>query len=232
MIRIRPAAERGRTRLGWLDSAHSFSFGDYHDPRFEGFSKLRVVNDDRVAPGGGFPTHGHRDMEILSWVLDGALEHRDSLGTGSVIRPGEIQRMTAGTGVLHSEYNASKAEPVRFLLLWILPERRGLLPSYEQKAVAPGALEGRFALLAAPEGEGGAVTIRQDVRLLAARLASGASASVALAPGRRAWVQVARGSVHLGSSPLEEGDGAAVEGEALPVLRATGRAEVLVFDLP
>ncbi|HVE83540.1 MAG TPA: pirin family protein [Myxococcales bacterium] len=232
MLAIRRADERGRTDLGWLDSRHTFSFGDYHDPRAMGFSVLRVINDDRVAPGAGFPRHPHRDMEIVSYVMEGAIQHQDSLGTGSVIRPGEVQRMTAGTGVLHSEYNPSKQDPLHFLQIWILPERRGLPPSYEQKAFAPEQLDGALRLVASPDGRDGSVTVHQDVRLYAGRLGPGARVPVALQAGRLGWLQVARGKVTLGGQALGEGDGAALDGEPSLELRAEADAEVLLFDLP
>jgi redox-sensitive bicupin YhaK (pirin superfamily) len=231
VIAVRKADERGRTRLTWLDSRHSFSFSEYHDPRHMGFRALRVVNDDRVAPGQGFGTHGHRDMEILSYVLDGALEHRDSLGTGSVIRPGEVQRMTAGTGVRHSEYNPSPTEPVRFLQIWILPERPGLTPGYEQRTFALAERRGRLRLVAARDGRAGAVTIHQDADLYVTTLAAGEQVTHALGAGRHAWLQVARGGVAVDGIALEEGDGAAVSGRPAVTLTAAGPAEVLLFDL-
>jgi len=232
MLVIRRADERGRTHLGWLDSRHTFSFGDYYDPRAMGFSVLRVINDDRVSPGAGFPRHPHRDMEIVSYVLDGAIEHQDSLGTGSVIKPGEVQRMTAGTGVLHSEYNPSKQDPLHFLQIWILPERGGLKPSYEQKAFAPEALKDQLHLVASPDGRDGSITVHQDVRLFAGRLGAGATVKQVLDPKRPGWLQVARGAVTANGQRLGEGDGAAIDGEAALELRAEGDAEVLLFDLP
>jgi len=234
MIRIRRSEERGHADHGWLDSRHTFSFASYLDPRHMGFGDLRVLNDDRVAPGRGFGTHPHRDMEIVSYVLDGALAHRDSTGSGSVIRPGDVQLLSAGTGVLHSEYNASETEPVRFLQIWVLPARRGTAPRYEQRHVPAEARRGRLRLVAAPDGADGALTIGQDVRILATLLGAGQAVEHPLAPGRRAWVQVARGSVALDGEPLREGDGAAVEGEAALHLEGRGadaEAEVLVFDL-
>src|SRR4051794_3121430 len=213
MITIRPSAARGRTALGWLDSAHSFSFGDYWDPEHTGFRSLRVINEDRVEGGTGFGTHPHRDMEILTWVLSGALEHRDSLGTGSVIGPGEIQRMTAGTGILHSEYNPSADEPVHLLQIWLLPERKGLTPSYDQRAFPEAGRRGRLQLLASRDGRDGAVTIHQDADLFAAELARGESVTHSLRPGRSAWVQVTRGAVNVNGKALRAGDGAAVRDE-------------------
>jgi len=232
MLAIRRADERGRTHLGWLDSRHTFSFGDYHDPEAMGFSVLRVINDDRVRPGAGFPRHPHRDMEIVSYVLDGAIEHQDSLGTGSVIRPGEVQRMTAGTGVLHSEHNPSGRDGLHFLQIWILPERRGLPPSYEQKAFSPESLENQLRLVASRDGRDGSVTVHQDVRLYAGRLGVGAKASAPLDPRRLGWLQVARGAVVANGQRLGEGDGAALDGEAALEVVAERNAEVLLFDLP
>lgn len=230
MLTIRPAAERGRARLDWLDSHHSFSFGEYYDPAHMGFRALRVINEDVVAPAGGFATHPHRDMEIVTWVLDGALEHRDSLGTGSVIRPGEVQRMSAGTGIRHSEFNSSKTDPVHLLQIWLLPERAGFPPSYEQRTVAFDAGTG-LRLIASPDGRDGSVTLHQSADIWAARLAAGASATHALAAGRHAWVQVARGDVTLNGQALHAGDGAALSDEAAVTVRADSDAEVLVFDL-
>jgi redox-sensitive bicupin YhaK (pirin superfamily) len=228
MITIRPAEERGRANFGWLDSRHTFSFGHYHDPKHMGFGDLRVINEDRVAPGGGFPTHGHADMEIISYVLDGALEHRDSIGTGAVIRPGEVQRMTAGTGIRHSEFNHSKSEGVHFLQIWILPERRGIEPGYEQKAFD---LDGKWQLVASRDGRDGSVTVHQDAELWAGRLAPGTELTHRLAPGRGAWVQVARGEALLNGEKLRAGDGAAVSDEHQLTLATSAGAEVLLFDL-
>lgn len=231
MITVRPARERGRTEWDWLDSRHTFSFGDYRDPRHTGFRALRVINDDRVAPGGGFGTHGHRDMEILSYVLEGALEHRDSLGTGSVIRPGEAQRMSAGTGIRHSEFNPSSTEPVRFLQIWILPERAGLSPGYEQKAYSVTARRRQLRLIASRDGRDGSVTVHQDADVYASLLDQGERVMHAVRPGRGAWLQVARGGVTLNGIRLSEGDGAAVEEETRLEVVGTGPAEVLLFDL-
>ena len=231
MREIRPAAERGRTRLDWLDSRHSFSFGDYRDPGRMGFRALRVINEDRVEPGRGFDPHSHRDMEIVSYVLGGALEHRDSLGNGSQIRPGDVQRMSAGTGITHSEYNPSAAEPVHFLQIWLLPERGGLAPSYEQRHFAPAELRGGLRLVASRDGREESVRVHQDVRIYAALLEPGERASHALAPGRHAWLQVARGRVALGDAALAAGDGAALSGEPAVELVAAASSEVLVFDL-
>jgi redox-sensitive bicupin YhaK (pirin superfamily) len=214
-----------------LDSAHTFSFGDYWDPQHMGFRSLRVINEDHVAPGTGFGTHPHRDMEILTWVLSGALEHRDSLGTGSVIGPGEIQRMTAGTGILHSEYNPSADERVHLLQIWLLPERRGLTPGYDQRTFPAAGRRGRLQLLAARDGRDGAVSIHQDADLFATELAAGQSVTHALQPGRSAWVQVTRGAVNLNGKALRAGDGAAVRDEPEVRLASEGEAAVLLFDL-
>ncbi|TMA83384.1 MAG: pirin family protein [Deltaproteobacteria bacterium] len=236
MITLRPAEERGHAQHGWLDSWHTFSFADYHDPAHMGFRQLRVINEDRVQPGAGFPTHPHADMEIVTYVLAGALEHKDSMGTGSVIRPGEVQRMSAGTGVTHSEFNASRTELVHLLQIWILPERRGLRPEYEQKEFPERERRRRLRLIAARDGADGAVTIHQDVRLYATLLAPGERVTHTFAPGRHAWVQVARGDVRLNGTPLTAGDGAAVSDErALDLVGepapAGGAGEVLLFDL-
>ncbi|HYD69953.1 pirin family protein [Azospirillum sp.] len=231
MITIRNRDERGAVNMGWLDSRHSFSFGHYHDPAHMGFRALRVINDDRVIPGAGFPTHGHADMEIVSYVLDGALEHKDSLGTGSVIRPGDVQRMSAGTGIRHSEYNASQEESVHFLQIWILPERPGLAPGYEQKAFADTEKHGRLRLVGSRDGRDGSVTIHQDVDLYATLLDGDESAAFDLRPGRHAWLQVARGQVRLNGLLLKEGDGAAVSDETTLTLDGGIGAEVLLFDL-
>jgi redox-sensitive bicupin YhaK (pirin superfamily) len=230
-LRIRRSEERGRANLGWLDSRHTFSFGDYYDPRHMGFGALRVINDDRVAPGGGFPTHPHRDMEIVSYVLEGALEHRDSLGTGSVIVPGEVQRMSAGTGIRHSEFNPSKQLPVRFLQIWIVPERSGLTPSYEQKAFRETERRGQLRLIGSRNGRDGSVTINQDVDIYATLLAPQESLAHSLRAGRSAWLQVARGSVEVNAESLAAGDGLAVAGSGSLEISAVEDAEVLLFDL-
>ncbi len=231
MITIRKAGDRGRTELGWLDSRHTFSFGEYFDPHFLGFRSLRGINDDRVRGGAGFGRHPHRDMEILSWVLEGGLAHQDSLGNGSTIRPGDVQRMTAGTGVLHAEHNASRTDPVRFLQIWILPERRDLTPGYEQKHFDEAAREDRLVRIASGRRGGGAVKIHQDVDVYDALLTGRAAVEHPLARDRHAWVQVARGAVDLNGVPLEEGDGAAVAGEPGVRLTSPGSAEILLFDL-
>ncbi|MFZ5482505.1 MAG: pirin family protein [Myxococcota bacterium] len=229
MITVRKSQDRGHANHGWLDSRHTFSFADYHDPRFMGFRTLRVVNEDRVAPGKGFGTHGHRDMEIVSYVLSGTIAHRDSMGNVRTLTPGEVQRMTAGTGVTHSEFNPSATEPLHFLQIWILPDRRGLAPGYEQKRFDDR--NDRLRVVASPDGRDGSVTIHQDVLLLAGVLATGVAVEHPLAAGRHAWVQVARGQVRLGEHPLRAGDGAALTGEAAVKLVAEAASEVLVFDL-
>jgi len=232
MIRLRPGAERGATKLDWLDSRHSFSFADYRDPRHMGWRALRVINDDRVAPGGGFGPHGHRDMEIVTYVLDGALEHKDSLGTGAVIRAGEVQRMSAGTGIRHSEFNHSQTEPVHFLQIWIVPERPGLTPGYEQRAFAPEERRGRLHPVASPDGRDGALTVHQDAVVYAALFDGAAdTATHALAPGRHAWVQAVRGAVILNGHRLAAGDGAAVSDEPRLDLAGDPAGEALLFDL-
>lgn len=229
MIRLRAARKRGKTDLGWLDSRHTFSFAEYHDPEQMGFRSLRVINEDRVRPGEGFGTHFHRDMEILTYILEGALRHHDSMGNGSTLQPDEIQRMSAGTGVLHSEMNASSEEPVHFYQIWILPDRPGLAPGYEQRAIPREP--GRFVRIAGPEGGELAVSIHQDASLHRAILPAGAEAEYVLGPGRHAWVQVARGRATLNGTPLLEGDGAAVSDESKISIRATEAAEILLFDL-
>src|SRR5688572_4634695 len=231
MIVRRPAEERGRADFGWLDSRHTFSFGEYYDPRYMGFRALRVINEDRVKPGYGFGTHPHRDMEIISYVLEGALAHKDSMGTGSVIRPGDVQRMSAGTGVLHSEMNPSEQEPVHFLQIWLLPDERGIAPSYEEKRFDTAEKQGRLRLVAARDARDGAVAIHQDVDLYAGVFKAGEATRFELRPGRHAWLQVARGGIDVNGRPLQQGDGAAISDEAALDLRATGDSEILVFDL-
>lgn len=231
MITIRHRDERGLSRYDWLDSRHTFSFDHYYDPRYLGFQGLRVINEDRVAPGAGFPTHGHRDMEILTYVLDGALEHKDSMGTGSVIRRGEVQRMSAGTGVMHSEYNASKTEPAHFLQIWILPEKKGLRPEYEQRTFSDEEKRGRLRLIASPEGRDGALAIHQDASLYASLLEPGQTVQHVLSPGRHAWVQVASGAATVNGVKLEAGDGASVSKEERLEIVGSAAAEVLLFDL-
>ena len=231
MIQLRKANDRGHANHGWLDSWHTFSFADYHDPKHVSFSALRVINEDRVSPGKGFPTHPHRDMEIITYVLEGALEHKDSLGTGSVIRPGEVQRMSAGTGIRHSEFNHSQSEPVHFLQIWILPDRHGVTPGYEQKRIDPAELNGKLRLVASPDGRDGSVTIHQNASIYAARL-NGDEVTHTLTSGRRAWLQVARGTARINGTMLHAGDGVGVEDEPVLRLTADGSAEVLLFDLP
>jgi redox-sensitive bicupin YhaK (pirin superfamily) len=231
MIVLRPAGERGYANHGWLDTRHTFSFADYYDPNHMGFRALRVINEDRVAPGKGFGAHGHRDMEIVSYVLAGALEHRDSLGTGSVIRPGEVQRMSAGTGVVHSEFNASRTEPVHFLQIWLLPSRRSLPPGYEQKAFAPAELDGALRPVASPDGRDGSLSIHTDATLYAGRFGDGQAAVHALAPGRHGYVHVARGNVKVNGRDLSSGDGAAISGEPAMTIEGVDAGEVLLFDL-
>src|SRR5580692_6515936 len=231
MMTIRRANERGHAEHGWLDSHHTFSFADYYDPKHLGFRALRVINEDRVEPGQGFGTHGHRDMEILSYVLEGALEHKDSIGTGSVIKPGDVQRMSAGTGVRHSEFNASKKDPVHFLQIWIQPDKPGHAPSYEQKTFSDAEKRGRLRLVASRDGREGSVKIRQNNELYATVLGAGESVKHALKPERHAYVQVARGSVTLNGAKLGTGDGAAISAEKSVELTGVDNAEVLLFDL-
>lgn len=232
MLTIRKSEDRGPTKIGWLDSKHSFSFGGYRDPRHPGFRDLLVINEDRVTPGAGFGRHGHSDMEIISYVLEGALGHKDSTGTDGVIRPGEIQRMSAGTGIEHSEMNASAAEPVHFLQIWIEPGQRGIAPGYEQVAMPAVTQAAQLDLIAGPEGGEGAVTIHADARLYRASLEPGAALDVSIAPGRHAWVQVARGDARVNDQALATGDGLAVSDEAhLTLIGGSEPAELLVFDL-
>jgi len=228
MIQIRPSEERGHAEHGWLDSRFTFSFADYFDPEHVQFRSLRVINEDHVAPGKGFGMHPHRDMEILTWMLDGSLEHRDSMGSGAVIRPGELQHMSAGTGVMHSEFNPSATKEAHLLQIWITPERKNLKPEYEQLAFSDADLRGKFGLVAGPDAP---VTIHQDAKLFIARLDQGAEAHQALKPGRHAWVQVARGSVELNGKELRQGDGAAISKEADIHVKAGDASEVLLFDL-
>jgi redox-sensitive bicupin YhaK (pirin superfamily) len=231
MIRMRRSQERGGGDFGWLRTQHTFSFDTYYDPAWMHFRGLRVINEDHVAPGEGFPLHPHRDMEIITYVLEGALEHSDSLGNGSVIWPGDGQRMSAGSGIRHSEMNASKTEPVHLLQIWILPQQKGIEPGYEQKSFPAEEKRGKLRLIAAPGGENGAVTIHADTRLYVARLAPGEQVEHSLASGRHAWVQVAKGAVTLNGQELAQGDGAGISDEEKLVLRAGENAEVLLFDL-
>lgn len=231
MIRIRRAQDRGHTRLGWLDSRHTFSFGSSYDPKFMGFRSLRVINEDRVEPGQGFGTHGHSDMEILSYVLEGALEHRDSMGTGSVIRPGELQKMSAGTGVEHSEFNASREHPVHFYQIWLYPERPGIKPEYQQKAFPEHERQGVMRLIASPDGAQGSVVLHQDAKLYSGLIGADQEVVHPLPAERFGWIQAARGVVQLNGKELREGDGAAVSQEGELRLRSPKGSEVLVFDL-
>lgn len=231
MIVVRDRHARGHTQIGWLDSRHTFSFGHYRDPGHMGFGALRVINDDRVAAGAGFPEHSHADMEIISYVVEGALEHKDSLGTGSVIVPGDVQRMSAGTGVTHSEYNASKTDPVHFLQIWIVPEKQGIAPGYEQKRFAPEDRTSKLRLIGDRMGTDGAVTVHQDVRIHAGTLAEGDRLVHEIDHGRRVWLHVVRGIVKLNGDELREGDGAAVTDEREIVLDTDHQAEILLFDL-
>ena len=232
MITIRPAQDRGTANFGWLDSRHTFSFGNYYDPNYMGFADLRVINEDKVTPGQGFGTHGHRDMEIISYVLEGALEHKDSIGTGSVIRPGDVQRMSAGTGIQHSEFNASSTEPVHFLQIWILPEQEGIKPGYEQKTFSEEEKRGTLRLVGSRDGRDGSITIHQDVNLYASTLHDGETVSHPLAGGRVAWLQVVRGAVQLNDQLLTAGDGAAIAQESRITLQGAAKdTEVLLFDM-
>lgn len=231
MLTIRPAASRGRTDIGWLDSRHSFSFGDYHDPDHMGFRALRVINDDRVAGGQGFGTHGHRDMEIISYVLEGALAHKDSLGNGETLRPGEVQAMTAGRGIRHSEFNPSATEPAHFYQIWLLPSKAGLTPAYAQRAFDANARRGAWQVVASGRGHHGALPINTDAAVLIASLGAGARIEHALAPGRHAWVQILRGRAEVNGAAMGEGDGAALSDEPGVVVRGLDDAEVMLFDL-
>jgi quercetin 2,3-dioxygenase len=232
MVTVRKSAERGHVQLGWLDTRHTFSFAEYYDPRHMGFRALRVINDDRVAPRMGFPSHPHRDMEILTYVLEGELAHEDSMGNGSVIRPGDVQRMSAGTGIVHSEVNASPSQALHLLQIWILPERQGLPPSYEQKTFLDSEKHGRLRRIVSRDGAKGSVSIHQDVDLYAMVLGSGQAVSHTLRPGRHAWLQVAGGTIALNGQLLEAGDGAAVSDEVtLELAGTTDQAEALLFDL-
>jgi redox-sensitive bicupin YhaK (pirin superfamily) len=231
MITVRPAGKRGQADHGWLESWHTFSFADYHDPRHMGFRSLRVINDDRVEPARGFEKHHHRDMEIVTIVLEGALEHKDSMGTGSVIRAGDVQRMSAGTGVAHSEVNPSKTEAVHFYQIWILPETKGQAPSYEQKHFSVEERQNRLRLIASRDGRDGSLTVHQDAALYVGVLDAGARVGHEIAAGRHAWVQVARGAVTVNGKALVEGDGAAVTEEAALAFEAREPAEVILFDL-
>jgi redox-sensitive bicupin YhaK (pirin superfamily) len=232
MIAIRRAEDRGTANHGWLDSRHSFSFGDYYDADHMGFGTLRVINEDRVRPGAGFGTHGHRDMEIISYVVDGALEHKDSIGTGSVIRPGDVQRMSAGTGIRHSEFNHSAEEPVHFLQIWLLPERDGIKPGYEQKRFGDEEKRGRLRLIASHDGRDGSVTVHQDADIFASVLNKDERVTHTMPDGRKAWVQVVRGTIDLNGQELRAGDGARAESVAsLAITARKDDSEILLFDL-
>jgi len=231
MIKLRPSQDRGHTKLSWLDSRHTFSFGEYHDRKHQGFQQLRVINEDQVQPGKGFETHSHRDMEIISYVLEGTLAHKDSVGTSSLIRAGEVQRMSAGTGIRHSEYNPSKTSQVHFLQIWILPDRRDLEPSYEQRAFMREEKHGQWRLVAAKDGRDGALTVHQDVELYITLLDPGEKLNYRLQTDRHAWVQVTRGEVVLNGTRLMQGDGAAVSQEEILETNTMTQAEVLLFDL-
>jgi quercetin 2,3-dioxygenase len=232
MLTLRPAGQRGHAQHGWLDSWHSFSFADYRDPQHVHFGPLRVINEDRVQPGGGFAPHRHEDMEIISYVLDGELEHRDSLGTGSIIRPGDVQRMSAGRGVQHSEFNGSNSEPVHFLQIWILPNERGIESSYEEQHFSVGERRGRLRLIASPDRTDGSVLIHQDARVYAGLFDGGESATLELAPDRRLYLQVARGQITADGATLAAGDALKLTDTRTLSLREARQAEVLVFDLP
>ena len=231
MIKVRKSEDRGAVNLGWLDSRHSFSFGHYYDPKHMGQGPLRVINEDRVQPGNGFDTHGHRDMEIISYVLEGALEHKDSMGTGSIIRPGDVQRMTAGTGVRHSEYNPSDTDPLHFLQIWIVPEKDRLSPNYEQKHFDLSGNNNGLALIGSREGRNGSIVINQDVDLFAAKLIKSGSVTHQVAAGRQIWLQIVRGAVTLNLVGLTEGDGAAISDEENVKIEATEESEILLFDM-
>ena len=232
MLAIRHRERRGVANFGWLDSRHTFSFGHYYDPNFMGFGPLRVINEDRVQPGQGFDTHGHQDMEIISYVLEGELEHKDSMGNnGSIIRPGDVQRMTAGTGVRHSEFNHSKHDLVHFLQIWVLPDKKGLKPGYEQKSYSVQEKRGAMRLVGSRDGRDGSVTIHQDVDLYATCLGDGEETSHDLAAGRKGWVQVARGRAEVNETSLRAGDGAALADETVITLRGISDSEILLFDM-
>jgi quercetin 2,3-dioxygenase len=231
MITVRKSAERGTTKIGWLDSKHTFSFGEYSDPGFESFGALRVINEDWIAGGAGFPPHPHRDMEIVTYLLEGALQHKDSSGGGGVIRPGEIQRMSAGAGVVHAEFNASRDRRCHLLQIWIMPSRRGIEPSYEQKAIDVQAISNKFGRIAGPDPQPNEVRLVQDAEIWATRLDADVEAIHLIGPGRRAWVQVAKGQVSLGTETLHAGDAAAITDQDQVTLRSRTEAEVLLFDL-
>ncbi len=231
MITIRKSEDRGHFDLGWLDTYHTFSFDQYHDPNHMGFHTLRVINEDRVQPGRGFPTHSHRDMEIVTYILEGALQHQDSMGNGSIIRPGDVQRMTAGTGIAHSESNPSQTDAVHLLQIWILPNKRGLKPGYEQKAFSQEDRRAILRLIASEDARDGSVRIHQDVNVYASLLEIGQEVVHRLAPNRHAWIQVARGAIAVNGEKLNESDGAAISGESNLTIVGHESAETLLFDL-
>lgn len=231
MLKVRKAQDRGHADHGWLKTYHTFSFGGYFDPQQKGFRSLRVINEDRVAPGKGFGTHEHRDMEIVSYVLDGALEHKDSMGNGEVLKPGEFQRITAGTGITHSEFNPSSYQSTHFYQIWVLPERKGIEPGYEQKSFDPAGRDNQWQLVASPDGTEGSLMIHQDVRVFLTNLQNGAQLDYQLASGRHAWLQVLRGSVRLGRHHLETSDGIAISDESELAIVAPADAEIMLFDL-
>ena len=231
MISLRKSAQRGHADHGWLNTYHTFSFASYYDPRHMGFRSLRVMNEDRIAAGQGFGTHPHKDMEIVSYVLEGALEHKDSIGNGAVLHPGEFQRITAGTGITHSEFNPSNEQPTHFYQIWLLPERSGLVPSYEQKRFDDDGMDGQLRLVASPDGREGSLTICQDVKIYLSRLDAKKSIEYAVAPGRHAWLQVLRGSVVLNGDDLGTSDGAAISDESHLQTTATSDAEIMLFEL-
>ena len=231
MINIRRSNERGGGNYGWLDTKHTFSFDQYYDPRFMGFRSLRVINEDWVAPNTGFPTHPHKDMEIITYVLEGALEHKDSLGTGSVILPGDGQRMSAGTGIRHSEFNHSKTDPVRLLQIWIMPDKQGHKPGYEQKSFPNDEKQGKLRVIASPDGKNGSVKINQDAQLYVSLLESGQEVKHEFGKGRAGWLQVAKGGVEVNGQKLSQGDGAAITDETKLTIKGVQDAEVLLFDL-
>jgi redox-sensitive bicupin YhaK (pirin superfamily) len=234
MLILRKAEERGHANHGWLDTHHTFSFADYLDPEHMGFGPLRVINDDTIAAGTGFPPHGHRDMEIVTYVVEGALRHQDNMGNGSIIKPGDVQRMSAGTGVMHAEFNASASEPLRLLQIWILPERRGLPSGYEQKYFGADEKRGKLRLVASHDGADGSVRLQQDARLFASLLESGQSVSHTIARGRKGWLQMVSGSAELNGQKLKTGDGVAIDpsqGDETLSIRSPDRAELLLFDM-
>lgn len=231
MTTIRRAAERGKTNIGWLDSKHTFSFGRYYAPEHMGFRSLRVINDDRVRPGAGFGRHPHQDMEIISWVLSGELAHEDSTGSKAVLKAGHVQRMSAGTGITHSEFNGSQTEPVHFLQIWIVPNQMGIEPRFEDLAIAPEEVQGKLRLVASPDGRNGSSHIQQDALVYITRLDEGEQVQLPLASGRHAWVQVATGSIELNGTKLEAGDGAAITEETLLTLQGRTKSDILLFDL-